>query len=408
MDFDDTPEEAAFRARARAFLDSLLERRLPGERRPGLGADDPRERERSIAYQARLFDDGFACLSWPREYGGQEARPIFQVIWNQEEARYRTPPSLFAIQHGNLGPTLIHWGTAAQKSAYLRRMARGDDVWCQLFSEPGAGSDLAGLRTRAVRDGSDWVVTGQKIWTSNAHHARYGMLVARTDPSVPKHAGLTYFVIDMHAPGVRVNPIRTMAGTSHFCEVFFDAARVPDRDRIGGVGEGWRVSVTTLMNERTLAGGYGTPSIPELIELARSIPRGADRSALADSSVRARIADFWAAGRGVELALRRAHTALSRGRDPGPENSIVKLVAAKLGQDLHAFATDLASEAGALLDAPESRAAAYLDAPGGRLAGGTDEILRNILAERVLGLPGEIRLDKGIAFDQIPGARATT
>jgi alkylation response protein AidB-like acyl-CoA dehydrogenase len=386
----------------------VLELRLPGARRPGLGADDPRERERAVAYQARVFDAGFACLSWPREYGGQEARPIFQVIWNQEESRYRTPPHLFAIQHGNLGPTLIHWGTPEQKSAHLRRMARGDDVWCQLFSEPGAGSDLAGLRTRAVRDGEDWVVTGQKIWTSNAHHARYGMLVARTDPSVPKHAGLTYFIVDMRTPGVRVVPIRTMAGTSHFCEVFFDGARIPDHRRIGGVGEGWRVSVTTLMNERTLVGGYGTPSMPELIRHAASIQREGGRSALHDSSVRARIADFWAAGRGVEFTLRRAHTALSRGRDPGPENSIVKLVAAKLAQDLHSFATDLASESGALLDAPESRAAAYLDAPGSRLAGGTDEILRNILAERVLGLPGEIRADKGMPFDQIPTPRART
>ena len=402
MDFEDSPEAAVFRARVRAFLDEQIELRSGSEDRSNVGADDLEALRAAVAWQATIFDAGFACLTWPKEYGGQDATPEFQVIWNQEEERYRHPAKVFAIQQGNLGPTLQLWGTDEQKQAYLRRMARGDDLWCQLFSEPAAGSDLAGLRTKAVLDGDEWVVDGQKIWTSNAYHSRLGMLVARTDPRVPKHDGLTYFIIDMKAPGVTVRPIETMGGDSHFCEVFFDGLRVPDANRIGGVGDGWRVSVTTLMNERTLAGGYPVASIRDLMLLAAGFPGEEAERAIDDRAVRERIADFQVKARGLEFTQIRAHSAISQGKQPGPENSIIKLVAARMNQEIYSFGMDLLGTAGIVMDASQGYADRYLDAPGGRLAGGTDEILRNILAERVLGLPGDARVDKGIPFDQIP------
>lgn len=402
MDFEDSAAAAEFRARARAFLDARLEPKRGDLGRSDVGANDLEALREAVDWQATLFDAGFACLTWPTEYGGQAATPELQVVWNQEEERYRHPAKLFAIQHGNLGPTLQLWGSEDQKDTYLRRMARGDDLWCQLFSEPAAGSDLAGLRTKAVRDGDDWIVDGQKIWTSNAFHARLGMLVARTDPTVPKHAGLTYFLIDMKSPGVSVRPIQTMGGSSHFCEVFFDGLRVPDRNRIGGVGDGWRVSVTTLMNERTLAGGYPITSLEELMTLAASLPGARSGTALDDRAVRERIAEFQVKAKGLDFTLNRALSAISQGREPGPENSIIKLVAARLNQEICAFGMEIQGAAGILATEPSSYAHRYLDAPGGRLAGGTDEILRNILAERVMGLPSDSRADKGIPFDEIP------
>lgn len=402
MDFEDSPTAAEFRPRARAFLDAHLELRGGEGEREHVGAGDLDGLRDAIEWQAKMFDAGFACLTWPKEFGGQAAPPELQVIWNDEEERYRHPAKLFAIQHGNLGPTLQLWGSDEQKSAYLRRMARGDDLWCQLFSEPAAGSDLAGLRTKAVRDADEWVVDGQKIWTSNAFHSKLGMLVARTDPSVPKHDGLTYFIVDMKSPGVTVRPIETMGGDDHFCEVFFDGLRVPDANRIGGVGDGWRVSVTTLMNERSLVGGFPTASLTELMELAARLPSESGGLAIDDRSVREQIAEFWVKAKGLEFAQKRAHSAISQGKDPGPENSIIKLVAARMNQQIYSFAMELQGAAGVLMDASSGYGQRYLDSPGSRLAGGTDEILRNILAERVIGLPGEARADKGIPFDQIP------
>jgi alkylation response protein AidB-like acyl-CoA dehydrogenase len=285
-------------------------------------------------------------------------------------------------------------------------MARGEEIWCQLFSEPAAGSDLAGLRTSAQRSGDAWIVNGQKIWTSGAHYCRYGMIVTRNDPTLAKHDGLTYFILDMHSSGVEIRPIVQVNGAAGFNEVFLNDVRIPDANRVGAVGDGWRVALTTLMNERaSLSGGHYRPSVQPLLRLARRLEIDG-RPALANDEVRQRIADFHVRLRGVEHAANRTLTALSRGGVPGPEASLGKLAMAALAQQLASFAVDLQGQAGAAIDEEFDFQRAYLGSPAMRLAGGTDEILRNILAERVLRLPPEPRADKGIAFQDIPKGRA--
>jgi alkylation response protein AidB-like acyl-CoA dehydrogenase len=406
MDFNDTPEEAAFRAEARAFLEVHAQRAVPGERTrlPDIDEQGIAEAKR---WQALKYDNGWAVLTWPREYGGRAARAIESVIWNQEESRFRVPPThIFGIGLGMLGPTLMAHGSEEQKQRFLRKMARGEEIWCQLFSEPAAGSDLAGLRTSAMRRGEDWIINGQKIWTSGAHYCDFGMLVARTDPTRPKHDGLTYFIVDMKAPGIEIRPIKQINGASHFNEVFFSDARIHDSYRIDQVNNGWRVSLTTLMNERaSLSGGGGGPGIKELIRLARSVEIDG-RPALEDAGVRQRIADFYVRLRGIQHTSNRTLTALSRGQTPGPEASIGKLVLAPLGQQLASFAVELQGQAGADMDPEFGFQEAYLSSPGFRIAGGTDEIMRNIIAERVLRLPAELRADKGMAFKDIATGRS--
>lgn len=408
MDFQDTPEEAAFRAEARAWLEANAQRLAPGETGGGFeGRADPDLIDKAKAWQGRKADGGWACLTWPREYGGRGASPIQAVIWGQEEAKFRIPPNIFAIGQGMLGPTIMAHGTSEQKDRYLEKMLRGEEIWCQLFSEPGAGSDLAGLRTTATRDGDDWVIQGQKIWTTGAQYSRWGMIVTRTDPDAEKHKGITYFIVDMESPGIEIRPIRQINGMSSFNEVFFTEVRVPDANRVGEVNDGWRCALTTLMNERHAIGaGAGGPDFDDLLRLARELTRNG-RPALEDAGVRQALARFYVRRKGLQYTGYRTQTALSRGQTPGPESSIGKLVGAPLRQEMAAFAMDLEGAAGALLDAGASPAAgvwqhAFLGSPGLRLAGGTDEILRNIIAERVLGLPAEIRADKGMPFRAIP------
>ncbi len=408
MDFKDTPEEAAFRAEARAWLDATAERLQPGEAVAGLeGRADPTLIQRAQAWQAKKADADWACITWPREYGGRGATPIQSVIWNQEESRYKTPPNVFGIGQGMLGPTIMVHGTDEQKARYLRPMLRGEEIWCQLFSEPSAGSDLAGLRTNAVRDGDDWILNGQKIWTTGAQYSRWGMIVTRTDPTAEKHKGITYFIVDMQSPGIEIRPIKQINGMSAFNEVFFTDVRIPDRNRVGAVNDGWRGALTTLMNERhSIGGGAGGPGFSDLLRLARDTDWGG-RPALADHAVRQQLARFYIRARGLQYTSYRTQTALSRGQTPGPESSIGKLVGAPLRQEMARLAIDLQGAAGAMLDhelSPDEAAwqHTYLGAPGLRLAGGTDEILRNIIAERVLGLPPEIRADKGMPFKDIP------
>jgi acyl-CoA dehydrogenase len=409
MDFDDTPDEAQFRAECRAWLDKHARLRAVGED-VDYAPRDPKVIAASQAWQAKKADAGWACITWPKEYGGRGATAIQNVIWNQEEARYDTPPSLFGIGQGMLGPTIMAHGTDAQKQRYLRPMLRGEEIWCQLFSEPAAGSDLGGLRTRAERDGDEWVLNGQKIWTTGAHYSKWGMIVARSDPRAVKHKGITYFVVDMHAPGVEVRPIKQMNGHASFNEVFFTDARVPHANIIGREHEGWRGAITTLMNERASIGaGGGGGGVDELIALARRVTLDG-RPALEDSSVRQRIARFYIRSKGVRYAGLRTLTALSRGQTPGPESSIGKLVGAPLRQEIAAFALELEGAAGVIDDETHGAGSAswlqmYLRSPGMRIAGGTDEILRNIVAERVLGLPSEIRVDKDVPFTDIPTGR---
>jgi acyl-CoA dehydrogenase len=413
MDFNDTPEEAEFRAEARAWLDANAELRDPDESFAGVlqETDHPNAIAWAKEWQKKKADAGWACITWPKEYGGRGATAIQSVIWGQEEKRYKTPPPVFSIGLGMCGPTVLAHGTDEQKKRWIPKLVSGEEIWCQLFSEPSAGSDLAGLRTTAVKDGDEWVVNGQKIWTTGAQYSDWGILVTRHDTSVAKHAGLTYFVVDMHSPGIEVRKIVQVNGATGFNEVFFNDVRIPDRNRLGEVGDGWRVAITTLMNERASIGGGGGSGDPiaELIALAKEVQIDG-KPALEDSSVRQKIADFYVRRAGVDFTGRRTLTALSQGKTPGPESSLGKLVGAKVMQEMGAFGMELAGQAGSLLgkDAPDegSWQEQFLVAPGLRIAGGTDEILRNIIAERVLRLPPEVRLDKEVAFRDIPTGNA--
>ncbi|MGY1661709.1 acyl-CoA dehydrogenase family protein [Geodermatophilus sp. SYSU D00705] len=401
MDFDDTPDEATYRASVR----QVLEERAADLLHVGVGEEavDARTHEAGLRRTQRvLAEAGLVGVTWPREYGGQGGTLVQQAIVQQELARAGVPTLINHIGLGMCGPTVIAHGSEEQKRRYLARLLRADDVWCQLFSEPASGSDLAALRTTAVRDGDEWVVTGQKVWTTLAHVADLGILLARTDPDRPKHAGLTMFVVDVHAPGVTVRPLRQMVGSAGFNEVFFDEVRIPDEERLGEPGEGWRVAITTLMNERVTIGGAGSDlgvPVEQLAALARErLPRlDAERQVLARQAV----------GRAVvaSLATRytgyRRFTVLSQGGLPGPEASAGKLAgtaAAKLVADagVRLLGDDAVFAATADGDDTWQRSQGYL--PGLAIAGGTDQVLRNILGERVLGLPPEPRGDKDVPF----------
>jgi acyl-CoA dehydrogenase len=409
MDFNDTPEEAEFRAEARAWLSKNAEPRRPGSTfklRRGEEGLIPLAK----AWEGRKFAGGFAGIALPKEYGGRSGTRLQQIIYLQEEAHFVTPPPIFSISHGMAVPVMLAYATEEQKQRYVPATLKGDEIWCQLFSEPGAGSDLAGLRTRAVRDGDDWVINGQKIWNSGAHYADLGILVTRSDPTVEKHKGLTYFFLDMKTPGVEVRPIKQMTGFSNFNEVFLTDVRIPDSQRLGAVGDGWKVAITTLMNERVASGVRPAPDFEDIFGLARDLALEGG-PAIADPSVREKLADWYIQSRALELIRFRTMTALSRGQQPGPENSISKLVGAFKRQQIAAFGMDLMDMAGAVTDKElmPMRALfqdALLDSPSGRIAAGTDEILRNIIGERVLGLPREERADKGIPFNRLRESKA--
>lgn len=414
MNFDDTPAEAAFRAEVRAWISANAPKHLEPELRrsrfgeTGVVSEDPLAA--SKAWQKKKAEAGYACPHWPRAYGGGGFSPIERVIWEQEEAPYHHLSGVFQIAHGMCGPTLMAWGDEASKTERLPPMIRGDEIWCQLFSEPAAGSDLAGLRTRAERasDGADWIVNGQKIWTSGAQRSDWGLLLARTDPAVPKHKGLTMFFLSMKSPGVEVRPIKQANGQSGFNEVYFTDVRIPDAQRLGDAGQGWAVSLTTLMNERMSIGATLSTGFPELFDLCCRIETS-EGLAINDRAVRARLATWATRASGLKYTALRAISALSRGETPGPENSIGKLVAGSMLQDISAFALDLQGQAGILTGSELAEDAARFQAmalrsPATRIEGGSDEILRNVIAERVLGLPGEIRVDKSAPFNQIPAS----
>ncbi|MBN9014331.1 MAG: acyl-CoA dehydrogenase [Xanthobacteraceae bacterium] len=410
MNFDDTPEEAAFRAKAREWVQANAPKEYEAElSQASLGRITLKKGdmvEVGKAWQKKKFDAGWACLSWPKEYGGRGATPIEKVIWQQEEGVYGKLTQPFQIGEGMCGPTVMAFGSEEDKRRRLPKLASGEEIWCQLFSEPSAGSDVAGLRTRAERDGDGWIVNGQKIWTSGAHYSNYGLLFARTDPDAPKHKGLTMFFLDMKSPGVEVRPIKQASGMQEFNEVYFTDVRIPDSQRLGNVGDGWNVSLTTLMNERMSIGSRLATGFPEIFAFCSDFvtEHGA---ALDDRAVRAKLADWAVKSSGLKYTAYRSLSALSRGERPGPENSIGKLVAGTMVQDIATFAMDLQGAAGALTGAADAEVGGrfqtmWIGAPGTRIAGGTDEILRNIIAERVLGLPGDIRVDKNVPFNKIP------
>ena len=411
MNFDDTPQEAAFRAEARAWIDANAPRHLydqlalAGFGQPALQRGDVLAE--SKAWQKKKRDAGWACLHWPKAYGGRGASPIERVIWQQEEGVYSKLAGVFIIGQGMIAPTLMAYAAEDHKRRFLPPLASGEEIWCQLFSEPVAGSDLAGLRTKAERDGDHWVINGSKIWTSGAHVSDHGMILTRTDPNVAKHDGLTMFFFDMKSPGVEVRPIKQVNGQSGFNEVFFTDLRIPDHQRLGAVGNGWKVSLTTLMNER-LSIGAGMPTgFPELLDFCCEFDTGGGRKAVDDPAVRSKLAQWAVRTSGLKYTAWRSMSALSRGQTPGPENSIGKLVAGTTLQEIAAFALDLQGAAGVLTQASSDNAGARFQAmllrsPATRIEGGTDEILRNIIAERVLGLPADMRADRGMPFNQIP------
>ncbi|MGI9328156.1 MAG: acyl-CoA dehydrogenase [Pseudomonadales bacterium] len=410
MDFNDTPEEAKFRNQVRNWIDANapvhLHEALASSTFGGLNTGDEDPIEAAQRWQKTKADAGWACLQWPKEYGGRGATPIERVIWSQEEGVYGKLGGTFIIGQGMCGPTLMAYASEAQKQRLLPKLASGEEIWCQLFSEPSSGSDLAGLRTKAEKDGDEWVVNGQKIWTSGAHFSDYGILITRTDPTVAKHKGMTMFFLDMRSPGVDIRPIKQVNGQSGFNEVYFSDVRIPDEQRLGAVGDGWRVSLTTLMNERLAIGGSIATGYPELEDLVLSMPF-ADGRAVDDAAVRSKLADAYAKAAGLRNTAARAISALSKGETPGPENSIGKLVAGTLMQDLAKFAMDLQGFAAVVNDPQQAEGAARFQAmllrsPAVRIEGGTDQILRNIIAERVLGLPEDLRADKGIPFNEIP------
>ena len=414
MDFEDSPEEAAFRKEVRAWLDANAKKRT------GKREIDPEDMENgaagemaaSKAWQKRKAEAGYARITWPKGMGGIGGTPMQSIIFSQEEAKYDVANGgPFAIGLGMCIPTLMAYGDEAAKKRYVWPAVQGDEIWCQLFSEPAGGSDVANLRTKAEKnaDGT-WTINGSKIWTTGAQFSDYGIILTRTDPNVPKHKGLTMFYISMKQPGVDIRPIKQASGGSGFNEIFFTDIKVNDNQRLGAVGQGWTVALTTLMHERLAVGGGqgGGLDVPQLMQLARTLELE-DGPAIKNAAVREKIADWYVRSAGLRYTTFRTMTALSRGQQPGPEASIAKIVVASKLQDLSAFAMDLEGEAGILqgTEAPMGGAfqGGWLSSPGLRIAGGTDEILRNIIAERVLGLPQDIRVDKDVPFNKIPTGR---
>ncbi|MFT5329388.1 MAG: alkylation response protein AidB-like acyl-CoA dehydrogenase [Parasphingorhabdus sp.] len=397
MDFNDTPEEAEFRAEAHAFLSQHLKAKTPGALRSG-GREDFLARAK--AWQKIKAEGGFAQITWPKEMGGRGGTVMQQVIWGQEEAKFDAPTGPFAIGLGMCVPTVIAFGSDEHKKRYVEKALMGEEVWCQLFSEPAAGSDVAGLKTKAVKDGDEWVINGQKVWTSGAHYSDYGILLVRTDPNVPKHKGLTMFIVDMKQQGVDVRPIHQASGGSEFNEVYFTDVRIPDTDRLGEPGMGWKVALVTLMNERLAVGGSPGPDWKEIMDYARSA------GTMSNQAFRAKLADWYVAAQGYKLTKFRTQTALSRGETPGPENAIGKIINANHLQDICNSAIEMQDHFGIILDKDEAPSDAifqesFMWAPGLRIAGGTDEILKNIIAERVLGLPQDVRVDKDKTFAEM-------
>jgi alkylation response protein AidB-like acyl-CoA dehydrogenase len=368
--------------------------------------------------RGRQFDLGLAWVHFPEGWGGLGLPPTFQkdIDARLRSAGARNPDSRHFFGLTMAGPTVVTHGSEELKVRLLRRMFTGEDAWCQLFSEPGAGSDLAGLACKAVRDGDEWVITGQKVWNTLAHLADRGMLVARTDPDAPKHKGMTYFALDMHAPGVEVRPLRQITGEAEFNEVYLTEVRVPDADRIGDVGEGWRVAMTTLSNERTTIGGggggvpaRGSGAIAEAVRIWKE--EAAERNPV----LRDELVKLWIRSEVLRLTNIRAGQNRKAG-NPGPEGSIAKLEFAKVNMDIYEFCVDLLGAAGmvgydfamrraenlGLTGAPGTSRKMFLRARANSIEGGTSEIQRNIIGERVLGLPGEPRTDKDIAWKDVP------
>jgi alkylation response protein AidB-like acyl-CoA dehydrogenase len=406
---------------------AFLREELPDGWMDAIDAGDEQrwsELRRSLDYRdwcRRLGEAGYATPTWPAEYGaGLSLTPGQAKHVNEVLSRYRVPRPFNIIGIGMGGPTVLTWGTEDQKHRFMRGLATNEEIWCQLFSEPGAGSDIAGLSTRGVRDGDEWIVTGQKVWTTLAHFAKFGMLLARTNPDVPKHKGLSYFVIDMQSPGVEVRPLVQITGDAEFNEVFLENVRVPDSMRVGPEGEGWRVAITTLMNERVSLSGAGSLAgdavggSPIRVLMDRHRP-------VRDPLLRQRLAQLYIDGRLIRLNNQRAADKRKSGAEAGPEGSITKLMQAEYNQRLQKLAVDMEGAGGAawepttqeraegplayigsMGDDQPSIARGFLRAQANTIEGGTSNVMRNILGERVLGLPKEPDNSRELPWKDVP------
>jgi alkylation response protein AidB-like acyl-CoA dehydrogenase len=397
VDLDDSPEQAEYRAQVRQWLDQHKAQApvLQGE---GALKDEQEIVAARRAWQGKLAEGGLAGVTWPKEFGGQGKGPIEQVICNQEIARAKVPGILDAIGVGMLGPTIIAHGTDEQKSRYLGPMLHGDEVWCQLFSEPAAGSDLAAVQTRARKqEDGGWLLSGQKVWTTNAQFASYGLLLARTDPDAHKHKGLTMFIVPMDASGVTVRGLRQISGEAEFNEVFFDDVALEESAVVGGVGGGWGTALTTLMFERVTIGLGGEGLGFNSIRFAGAI--AGDEHARRDPEVRRRLGEIASELLAVRFTGYRTLTALQRGQIPGPEAGLAKVTIVNGAIHAGDLIADVQGPDALAKDSEWAYMISFL--PGLKSAGGTEEILRNTIGERVLGLPPEPRLDKGIPFSEL-------
>jgi alkylation response protein AidB-like acyl-CoA dehydrogenase len=376
MDLTFNEQEAAFRDELRAWL---ADHPLPPE--PEHDEDEHYAWRRD--FQRRLAEGGWAAVHWPREYGGRGATLTQSAIFFEELARAGMPLPANVLGLLLAGPTIMTWGTPEQQERYLTPILTAEEIWCQGFSEPDAGSDLAALKTRAVRDGDGWVITGQKVWTSGAQYSKWCMLVARTDTEAPKHKGLTYFLMDMEQPGVQVVPLRQITGSPEFNELFIDGARIPDENVVGGVGNGWKVALTTLMNERAGLAFFLQVRLRQLLD--RVIAEAAADGKLDDAVVADRLGDLHLRAEVLRLTAYRGLTAIEKYGQPGPEGSLTKWLWSDTNQQLTQFAADLIGPGA--LRAGDPWAYELLRARGNSIEGGTTEVLKNIVAERVLGLP---------------------
>ncbi|HEY7517108.1 MAG TPA: acyl-CoA dehydrogenase [Methylomirabilota bacterium] len=394
MDFTLTPDQDAFRQRVRSWLES----NIPDDWTKFGLSEVPRPEAYAFLrkWQAMLFDAGFIGITWPKEYGGQGLTFIEEMILHQEMALQKAPPILNVLGVGMAGPTIIAYGTEEQKKRYPARILSCEEIWCQGYSEPNAGSDLAALQTRAVKDGDHWVINGQKVWTSLAHIADWMMLLARTDPEAPKHKGITYFLLDMKSPGVTVKPLKQMTGDAEFNEIFFDSVRVPESRVLGGVNNGWAVGLTTLMYER-LALGFGLQvrlriSVDQLLDMARRMEKNG-RALTKDPVMRQKLAQLWIDTESLKYTGARAVTRLLKGELPGPEASTGKMMWVETHQRLQELAMEiqgpysqLSRGASAAIDGGVWQYS-FLRSRANSIEGGTTEIQKNIIGERVLGLP---------------------
>jgi alkylation response protein AidB-like acyl-CoA dehydrogenase len=411
VDFDDTPTEAAFRAEARSWLEAnAVPKGHPGDFSNGhqnASMSDADYAKRCSEWQRTLWDGGWAGIAWPEKFGGRGGRPIEASIFAQEQGRFGVSSGIFAVAHGMVGPTLMRHGTPEQQQRHLPAMLRGVEIWCQLFSEPDAGSVLAGLRTRADHDDltDEWVVTGQKVWTSQATESGMGILLARTDPTVPKHQGITYFLVDMATPGIDIRPLRQLTGQSQFSEVFLDDVRIPASNIVNGVNGGWKVAVTTLSNERAaISGSERGKELGLVIDLVRAMGLSDD------PLIRQRVADCHTRHQIVTYLSYRLQTALSQGTPLGAEASVMKLFYAEHLARLADLAVATQGAAGSLAaaDAPANGLwqARMLAALAIKIAGGSNEIQHDVIGERVLGLPREARNDRDVPFRALEPRRS--